>query len=341
MKKIFSAILLIIAATAFGQDIHFSQYNASPLNLNPALTGFFNGDYRLAVNYRSQWGSFTRNYRTISGSFEFALFKGKLKYDNFAIGLLMYNDVAGDSRYGSNNMTLSVGYRKQLGYHVKHNLSFGLQAAVLQQRISFNNLQFDNQFNGIEFDETIPPSEILNKTSGFKPDVSVGLLWQVIPNDAFNYYFGGSYYHVLRPSTSLFDGSQYKLPSRYVAHAGAYVYVSNSVNLLPSAAFYKQAGTWQVNAGTYVQFVLDDWNDAQTAFAIGLWARVAEPVFDAVVAGFRLDFQNILLGFSYDFNVSALKRASNVRGAYELSLIYTGGFSSKAKRRYYMPCPQL
>ena len=30
------------------QDIHFSQFNLSPLNLNPAMTGAFKGDYRFA-----------------------------------------------------------------------------------------------------------------------------------------------------------------------------------------------------------------------------------------------------------------------------------------------------
>ena len=30
------------------QDIHFSQFNLAPLNLNPAMTGSFNGDYRIA-----------------------------------------------------------------------------------------------------------------------------------------------------------------------------------------------------------------------------------------------------------------------------------------------------
>ena len=38
-------------------DPHFSQYYVYPAWLNPALTGAFDGDYRIAGIYRSQWGN--------------------------------------------------------------------------------------------------------------------------------------------------------------------------------------------------------------------------------------------------------------------------------------------
>jgi type IX secretion system PorP/SprF family membrane protein len=323
------------------QDIHFSQYNASPLTLNPALTGFFDGDFRAIVNYRGQWGSFTNPYRTIAASFEYDPLKGKMKYDNFCIGLMIYNDVAGTSRFGSNNIGLSTSYRKQLGTRNNHTLSIGLQASALQQRIQFKDLQFDNQYNGVEWDENIAPNEVLNESSNFAPDLSTGLLWQTVRSDAFNFYVGASYYHILQPKISLFNASDYRLPSRLTAHAGGYIYLTPTVNLLPSVAYYRQSSAWQANGGTYIQFVLDDWNDKETAFAIGAWARVAGAAADAVIAGARLDFQGFILSFAYDFNISKLNVATDTRGAYELSFIYSGAFSSKAQRRYQIPCPQL
>ncbi|MFN7015385.1 MAG: type IX secretion system membrane protein PorP/SprF, partial [Bacteroidia bacterium] len=57
-------ILLYLLMSAFhfsvqSQDIHFSQFLASPLTLSPGTTGHFNGDYRIAANHRTQWRSVT------------------------------------------------------------------------------------------------------------------------------------------------------------------------------------------------------------------------------------------------------------------------------------------
>ena len=61
---------LFLAVTSFGQDIHFSQADLSPLNLNPALTGMFNSDYRIHANERTQWRSVTTPYKTFSSTFK-------------------------------------------------------------------------------------------------------------------------------------------------------------------------------------------------------------------------------------------------------------------------------
>jgi Type IX secretion system membrane protein PorP/SprF len=52
--------IIILTGTLFisfflqAQDPHFSQFFASPLTLNPAFTGKFDGQVRLAANHRDQ-----------------------------------------------------------------------------------------------------------------------------------------------------------------------------------------------------------------------------------------------------------------------------------------------
>ena len=57
MKKIAlaSVLVFLLKMQCFGQDPHFSQFFSSPLTLNPALTGKFDGVFRAAGNYRDQW----------------------------------------------------------------------------------------------------------------------------------------------------------------------------------------------------------------------------------------------------------------------------------------------
>ncbi|MEK7225921.1 MAG: type IX secretion system membrane protein PorP/SprF, partial [Bacteroidota bacterium] len=73
MKKI---LLTLIAGVALlsestAQDPNFSQFFASPLTLNPALTGKFDGLFRVAGNYRNQWPTIPNAYQTKTVSVDF------------------------------------------------------------------------------------------------------------------------------------------------------------------------------------------------------------------------------------------------------------------------------
>src|SRR5687767_631950 len=115
--KSFTLILLILAAPFLrAQDIHFSQFNASPLTLNPALTGKLSCTYRFAINYRNQWNSVPAPYETYSAAFD-ALAKTS-KYDNgqgFGFGALIFNDVSGDGNLSHLSLGGSMAYHKSLG----------------------------------------------------------------------------------------------------------------------------------------------------------------------------------------------------------------------------------
>jgi hypothetical protein len=60
MRKVFVIIiaLSLLKTELSAQDPHFSQFFASPLTLNPALTGKFDGVLRVAGNYRDQWPAY-------------------------------------------------------------------------------------------------------------------------------------------------------------------------------------------------------------------------------------------------------------------------------------------
>ena len=55
MKKYSIAICLFMLPWGIGaQSYHFSQFFSTPLLTNPANTGFTDGPYRVASNFRSQ-----------------------------------------------------------------------------------------------------------------------------------------------------------------------------------------------------------------------------------------------------------------------------------------------
>ena len=80
MKKLICtlSICLTLALCASAQDPNFSQFFASPLTLNPALTGKFDGVYRVAGNYRNQWPTINNAFRTYTASFDMGILKNSI-----------------------------------------------------------------------------------------------------------------------------------------------------------------------------------------------------------------------------------------------------------------------
>lgn len=335
------AVLLLSTWFAKAQDPALSQFNAAPNYLNPAMTGFFDGDYRIMANYRSQWGSFTNAYRTINASFEMSLMKAKLKDDNFAVGVNFFNDRAGSTALSTNNITLNVAYKKALSKHrrKKHTLTLGIQAMMIGQNIDVSGLIFDSQYNGIEVDPTLTSGETLSGATGYKPDLGVGLLYQAITSDRVNMYYGVSYQHILSPKLVLLNNADHRLSPKITGHFGMQLEANRTIRLLPSGLYQWQGSAHQLQLGSYVMFVMDEWNGIETCFSLGAWARVAKTTPDAAIFAARIDFQGVTIGMSYDVNISNLRTVSNSRGSYELSVKYQGSFTTVGKRRLMIPCP--
>ncbi len=106
MRKLYSSLLVLMFTVAtYAQDIHFSQYSASPLTLNPALTGNFNGFYRVSGIYRNQWPKLTSKFVTYSVSadiFEPNLYGG--------VGVRAMQNVEGEGVQKTNEFGLTYAY---------------------------------------------------------------------------------------------------------------------------------------------------------------------------------------------------------------------------------------
>src|ERR1700750_1572974 len=97
MKTTLRCILFIVAVWSVqslkAQDPGFSQFFASPLTLNPALTGKFNGVVRVAGNYRNQWPSINNAFITSTISVDAPILRNKLpENDTWGLGIMGMND---------------------------------------------------------------------------------------------------------------------------------------------------------------------------------------------------------------------------------------------------------
>lgn len=121
------------------QDPLFSQFYASPLQLNPAMAGVAEAP-RISLNYRNQWPSWPNAYSTYALGFEQAL-----NSLNSGFGISVLADDAGNGIYRTLTLHAVYSYSVQLGddFFAK----FGMEGGVLQTRVDWDRLVFGDQLN--------------------------------------------------------------------------------------------------------------------------------------------------------------------------------------------------
>jgi type IX secretion system PorP/SprF family membrane protein len=341
MKKIQFAVLLTVfsATIAFTQDRHFSQFYSSPLTLNPALTGAFDGKYRVGGNYRDQWrGLLDQPYQTFSFGSDLRLsapFADRGSNDKFGIGLLFFRDIVNTLDFSTTQIAISTAYHKSLAaLDNSQYLSLGFQAGLTQRNVNYDALTFQDQWNGIT-GYTLPRGERLPENNFGFMDLSLGLNYSVVFAPKTSLSIGASYHHFNRPNVAFFTGEALpKLPllSRFSAQASGQfpINTSHSATMSPRVLFSMQGEHLEVNVGANFRTIIDDTHG--TALHFGGYVRPVKSFdgthLDAVVFTAGLELNNILLGFSYDINLPNIKLYKRTANTFEISLIYLGEFEN-------------
>ncbi len=331
---IFFLTLALATKTAWAQDPHFSQFFASPLTLNPAYTGRFDGSLRIAGNYRNQWPTINRAFTTSTISADFGILGKTLpENDRWGVGLLAYTDQQADGVLKNSFYGISTAYHKGLDEEGNNQLSLGFQGIYAQKRLNTSNLKFEDQlrsdgFTGITNEIFDPRNLNINYF-----DLNAGFIFTGTMGSATNYYAGASMYHINRPRES-FTGAQFYLNPRYTVHGGVYFPIGAITTLHTSAMYQSQGGASETVLGAALGFnVNGDFDYKPTTFYAGSWWRVN----DAVIPYIGLEWSSYRLGVSYDVNVSSLRTVSNSRGGFEISLIYI----NKKDTRVGIKCPKF
>jgi len=345
------SVFLILNSTFLisnGQDIHFSQFNESPLTLNPALTAA-TVDMRAIINYRNQWKSVTVPYQTYAASFEF---KARLmqwaKVDpghrtgfftkskkNLAFGLNFFRDKAGDAAMGTTQANLSVASHVALDDN--NTLGVGIQGGIAQRSINYAQIRWDNQYNGTSYNPAMASGETAVASNFIYGDYSAGVQWNygkgemyIADNNEVKANAGFAVYHVSQPKQS-FMGDKEKLFTKFAFHGGMVFGIQGSnVLIAPTFMYLRQGPQQELNIGTMIKYKMRE-NTKYTGFkqastvSIGGFFRNK----DAIVVVGQIELNRFAIGASYDLNLSRLKAVTTGRGGFEITL------------RYFSPNPYL
>lgn len=198
IKKILFLILLLVSTTRVSaQDAHLSMYDAAPLFLNPAMTGVFQGDWRIHGQFRTQWKAV--NYKPYTTS----LISFDMPVKKWGIGFQVSNFRAGKGNYNALQGSVSVAYTTSIDRKKRHNISFGVQGGLTQKTIEYQLLSFNNQYttaNGGGFDETIDTQESFAGQSATVPVVNAGILYFFAKQESrLNPFIGASAFNLTEP----------------------------------------------------------------------------------------------------------------------------------------------
>ncbi|MBL4706189.1 MAG: PorP/SprF family type IX secretion system membrane protein [Flavobacteriales bacterium] len=348
MKKLMLMPMLFFAIHCIGQDLHFSQIYNSPLTLNPALTGLFIGDLRACINFKDQWRSVGKTYRTYAVSYDQGLFKKGRNNAYLGIGGYLFADKAGD--LGMGNTRAQINISGILKINRSQMLSGGMYLGYSQNSIDFNQGQWDSQYAGGSYDPSLSSNETtLSHYAWGYGDVGAGVAWYFETSestlssyDAFRFNVGLSVNHLNRPklkytSSDYYDGERQYM--KLIFHANCFIGVPNTdMAFNPSLTVSKQGPSSEILVGTLYRVRFREASKYTGYFKEGAWSIGAHyRVKDAIIPSILFEADNFAVAFSYDVTLSNLQTANTAHGGFEISVRFVNPNPFLYKRSASMP----
>jgi len=335
LPVIFIFISLLISKISASQDLHYSQYFNSELNLNPALTAYTQGKYRFTLNNRNQWASVTVPYKTLSASFETKIINFKRKRTFIGFGVLFNKDEAGDSKYGTTEIGFSLSAVKSLNNKNTNIISLGFQTAYYQRSIDYTQLYFPEQWNGITSTINSGNSENFAVAKFNFFDVSAGINWFWAPSSKLKFNSGISSWHLNKPNQSLMNDKTTNLNIKYQAYSNIEIIINQSFNILPGIYYAHLWPYQEFILGSRLYYKIHQNRNQYFALSTGLFFRNK----DALILYLGMDYKTLKIGATYDINTSSLSVASNYMGGMEISIKWLIHKGKDIRKISPTPCP--
>ena len=330
MKKYITYIAAFVLTGSIlkAQDFHVSQYDVTSMYVNPALTGMYGdekGDYKAYIDTRSQWRAFgVKPFFTTYLAYDMPY---TIKEKKVGFGAYFINNRTGPGNFNTTGFMLSAAYnildKKANGVHY---LTTGLQLGLFYKAFN-NNITYDVQYNpyqdGGGFDQNISSGENVNNLNITRFDANFGLFYKYLEKGKKAHPFVGfSMAHLTRSNTS-FVGTVDRIPFKYIVNGGCDIEAHEKFIVTPRFYYANQAKAYEVNVGVLMAYNISNDFSVKTAN----WKVIAGADWrykDAVVINLGVKQDSYAIRFSYDVNTSYLKNYTRSRGAWEISLVYTG-----------------
>jgi type IX secretion system PorP/SprF family membrane protein len=290
--------------------------------------------------YHDQWRGILDNpYQTygVFGDLRFETGLNSKSKDFAGAGLSVVADRNSVFNFNTTQITLSGAYHKFLDARTVQYLSGGFYLGIVQRSVNYENLVFDDQFNGLDqFSYTT--RENLPENNLAHADFGLGLNYAVEASKTTSLGGGIAYAHFHTPSISFFrrtegfeDSDDVSLPAKLTVYANADLGLNESVSLLPRLAYFSQGAASMLQFGTNVRFGINQHNN--NALHLGAGIRLAEELNSitpsSLMALSGIELGSFLLGLSYEYSLDDLSNNRLGQGIFEVSISFIGEYVNK------------
>ena len=324
MNKLLSLLILglFILSKGVAQDLHFSNYAASPHNLSPAKVGDFYGSYKVGAIIRDQFSSFFNSgYRTQGVFAEMNLPYAFKPHHWTSVGVFFDNDSAGDLGLGSNRVGFNVSYHLALDDDYRQVLSAGFQYSNISR-------QFDPSGAQGDLDDVV----LMRYMTSFS-DINFGLSYKSRLNKKTIFEIGTGLYHMKVSTKDLATrGSEDLIPLRINAYTALSVRTSKTISITPRILYSNAREANNLAA----QFIGTFWlKESEIDFGLGY--RFGDAI--QFLVGYHI--KNWTITGAFDMTVSSASAYNDRTGAFELGAYTILSKHPKAKVELVEICPRL
>jgi len=352
-------LLVLTMATTFsvsGQDLHFTQYHMTPMNVNPALTGAFLGSYRAGGVYRDQYRSVistntegvpvasARPFQTITAFIDSPIVGGFRKQDWIGVGANVYLDQGGSATLKNNGYLMSAAYHLGIGKKPKSIFTIGAQFGSVQRRFDKSNATTPWSISTNSVDpilEGLNPGE--NSRNGLiegnYTHWNVGTMLTSTMSKKTDLRVGVSVAHFLRPGQAIGAGGNFtdRKDVRTTGFFTLYSDIGKKFTLIPSILFQNSRTSNELVVQTRGSLLMNE--QKEISVSAGLGVRVVDAADLQVMVG--MDIKDIRIGLAYDINLASFTPATNGSSGFELGVTYLGKIYKKPKVKPLLICPRL
>ncbi|MDW7693496.1 type IX secretion system membrane protein PorP/SprF [Flammeovirgaceae bacterium SG7u.111] len=287
MLKYYLTIIVLLGMVRSGysqQEYQFTQYMFNQFAINPAFAGN-NDALSVAAHYRKQWAGLegAPNTQLLSAH-------SPLKNENLGVGLLIANDKVGVHQ----DLNISASFSYKINFDKEKNLSFGLQAGMINKRADYTGI-----FDATSDTDLAFTQDNYNTTS---PEFGFGIYY--LSKTAF------AGISMPKLSGNMFM-PEYINNNRHIYIHGGYVFELNDVVKIQPSTLVKMVENAPINIDLNTNVVFND------VLALGISYRTLSTF--SFLAQVQVTSQ---LRFGYAYDSATRKYSEAIGGSHEVMLSY-------------------